>query len=130
MNLLRNTLAVNATTSAVTGLILAAGAVPLSDWLGITGRASAAAGLGLLVFAAYVASVARNPRTEQVRHVIAADIAWVVGAFTIVIAFPDAMSAEGVWALGVVSTAVAVFAVLQTVGLRRSRGDQSVGALT
>jgi hypothetical protein len=62
--------------------------------------------------------------------VIVADIAWVVGAFTIVTAFPDAMSTEGVWALGVVSAAVAVFAVLQAVGLRRSRVEQSVEALT
>lgn len=98
MNLLRTTLAVNATTSAVTGLILAAGAIPLSEWLGITSLVSAAVGVGLLVFSAYVARVASNPRTEQVRQVIAADIAWVVGAATIVFAFPDAMSTAGVWA--------------------------------
>ena len=54
----------------------------------------------------------------------------VVVAFTIVIAFPEALTTEGIWVLGVVSAAVAAFAVLQTMGLRRSMVDRSVEVLT
>ena len=130
MNLLRTTLTINAITSAVAGLVLTGGPIPLSRWLGISGLVSAAVGLGLLIFAAYVTKVARSPRTTQVKLVIAADVVWVVVAFTIVIAFSEAMTTEGIWVLGVVSAAVAAFAVLQTMGLRRSLVHRSVEIMT
>jgi len=54
-----------------------------------------------------------------VLQVIAADIAWVLGAL-IVVFVPRSMSTEGLWALGAVTAAVAVFAMLQMIGLGRS----------
>lgn len=119
MVLLTNALAANATMSGVSGIALAAGFAPLSDWLGIPAWVSLVVGVGLLGFAIEVGRVARNPRRSDVLQVVAADLAWVVGAVVVMLVFPDLMSTEGLWALGVVTAAVALFAVLQTVGVGR-----------
>lgn len=117
--ILTPTLAANAASSAVTGVALVAGAAPLSGWLGIPAWLSVAVGAGLLVFAVSVVRVARSPQPAAVRQVIAADVAWVIGAAVVIVGFPESMSTAGLWALGVVTVAVADFAVFQAVGLRR-----------
>lgn len=119
--LLPTTLIANAASSAMTGVALVAGAAPLSGWLGIPAWLSIAVGIGLLAFAVSVAFVARNPRPTAVRQVIAADVAWVVGAAVVIVGFPGSMSTAGLWALGIVTVAVADFAIFQTAGLRRMR---------
>lgn len=119
MVLLTNTLAANATMSGATGIALTAGFSPLSGWLGIPAWVSLVVGVGLLGFAFQVGRVARKPRRSDVLQVVVADLAWVVGAAVVILVFPDSMSTEGLWALGVVTAAVALFAVLQTVGVSR-----------
>jgi Polyketide cyclase / dehydrase and lipid transport len=121
--LLRGPLAANAGFSAATGLFLITGAVPLSGWLGVPGWLGVVVGLGLLLFAFEVARTARHPRPTAVRQVITADTAWVVAAAVVIIGFPQSMSTAGLWALGVVTAAVADFAALQTLGLRRWQGS-------
>lgn len=116
---LTRTLAANAGFSALTGLILIGGASPLSRWLGIPTWLTVAVGVGLLPFALNVITVARDPKPQAARMVILADIAWVIGAAVVLIGFPRAMSTAGSWALGLVSVAVADFAVFQAIGLRR-----------
>ena len=120
MNLLNGTLILNAATSAAIGAALAIGAIPISDWLGIPTPVSLALGIGLVAFGALVLKVARDARRQLVLEVIAADLAWVVGAGVVIFGFPDSMSTAGRWSLGVVTVAVAVFATLQATGLRRS----------
>lgn len=120
MKILTGTLGVNAVSSGVTGIALTAGAVPLSDWFGIPTWVSLVVGVGLVLFTVWVARTARNPRRPTVLEVIAADIAWVVGAVIVIFAFPGSMSTAGRWALGLVTVAVAAFALFQTLGLRRS----------
>jgi hypothetical protein len=116
---LARTLAANAGFSALTGLILIGGASPLSRWLGIPTWLAVAVGVGLLPFAVSVIRVARDPKPEAARMVIFADIAWVIGAAVVLIGFPRSMSTAGLWSLGLVSVAVADFAVFQAIGLRR-----------
>jgi hypothetical protein len=118
-NILTRTMALNAGFSAVTGVILVIGAVPLSRWLGIPTWLSIAVGVGLLPFAVAVAKTARSPRRSTVRQVIIADIAWVICAAVVLIGFPGSMSTAGLWALGLVTVTVADFAALQVIGLRR-----------
>lgn len=120
MNLLIRTLFVNAATSGVAGAALAVGFAPLSEWLGIPDWTSLVLGVGLILFAVQVLRVARGPRRPQVIQVVGADVAWVVGAATVIVVFPGSMSTVGLWALGVVTAVVALFALLQTVGLRRA----------
>lgn len=121
--ILTPTLTANAASSGVTGVALVAGAAPLSGWLGIPAWLSVVVGAGLLVFAVSVVRVARNPQPTGVRQVIAADVAWVVGAAVVIVGFPESMSTAGLWALGAVTVAVADFAVFQTVGLRRMKAS-------
>jgi hypothetical protein len=88
MNLLTRTLAVNATFSGTTGVVLTVGASPVSEWLGIPMWVSLLIGIGLAVFAVIVMRVAREPTRSSAIQVIGADVAWVVGAATIIVAFP------------------------------------------
>jgi hypothetical protein len=119
VNILTTTLAVNATSSAVTGAGLLLGAGPLSDWLGIPTLVSVFVGLVLLIFALDVAWTSRNPEPNRVLRVIVADVTWEIGAGIVIFGYPRSMSTEGLWALGLISVAVAVFALFQIVGLRR-----------
>lgn len=118
--ILSRTLAANAGFSAVTGVILVVGAAPLSRWLSIPTWLTIAVGIGLLPFALTVAKTARSPRREAVLRVILADIAWVVAAAVVLVGFPRSMSTAGLWSLGLVTVAVADFAALQVIGLRRT----------
>lgn len=120
MNLLTSTLTVNASLSATTGVALVVAAAPLTDWLGIPTWVGLLLGLGLVLFAVQVLRVARRPGRTQVIQVISADVIWVVGATTVILVFPGSMSTAGLWALGAVTAAVALFAVLQAVGLRNT----------
>jgi hypothetical protein len=52
--------------------------------------------------------------------VIIADVAWVLGAAVVLIGFPQTMTPAGLWALGLVTFAVADFAAVQAIGLRRT----------
>lgn len=112
-------LATNAGFSAVTGVVMIVAAGPLSNWLGIPTWVTVGVGAGLVPFAVAVAATARSPVLSRVVQVIVADVSWVVGAAVITIGFPESMSRQGLWALGMVTVVVAVFAVLQTLGLRR-----------
>jgi hypothetical protein len=129
VNILTTTLAVNATSSAVTGAGLLVGAGPLSEWLGIPTLVSVIVAWGLLIFAFDVARTSRNPETNPVLRVIVADVAWVTGSGMVIFGYPQAMSTEGLWALGLISVAVAVFALFQTVGLRRMEMARSAVAM-
>lgn len=117
---LTRTLVANAGFSGATGLAMVVAAGPLSRWLGIPFWLTLAVGAALIPFAIVVGGVARNPRAGAVKFVIVADAAWVVGAAAIIIGFPQSMSSAGLWALGLVTLAVADFALFQLIGLRRS----------
>lgn len=119
--MLTRTLLANAAFSGATGLAMVVAAGPLSRWLGIPFWLAVAVGAALMPFAIAVAGVARNPRAGAVKSVIFADAAWVVGAAAVIIGFPRSMSDSGLWALGLVTVAVADFALFQLIGLRRLR---------
>lgn len=118
-NPLTRALTANAAFSAASAIVLVAGASPLARWLDIPTWLSVAAGLGLALFAFDVGRTARRPTRTAVLAIIAADVAWVLGAAVLIVGFPDALSTGGLWALGLVSLAVADFAVVQTLVLRR-----------
>lgn len=118
---LTRTLVANAGFSGATGLAMLVAAGPLSRWLGIPFWLAVVVGAGLIPFAIVVAGVARNPRARAVQFVIVADAAWVAGAAAVIIGFPQSMSSAGLWALGLVTVAVADFALFQLIGLRRSQ---------
>ena len=100
----------------VTLLLLAA---PLSNALELPVWLLMVIGVGLLPFAGIVALMARDPDLPSTRAVIAADIAWVVAAVAVLVTVGSSMAPSAAITLGIVTVAVADFAVLQWVGLRR-----------
>ncbi|MZR31996.1 hypothetical protein [Sneathiella litorea] len=119
--LLRNTLLINAGTSLLTGGVALAFADPLARWTGIAPWILYTLGVGLVLFAADVAwtGTQKNINPLFARLIIAADVAWVVGSGLSLHLFQDRLTTEGSWVVEILAIAVAVLAVLQTVGLKR-----------
>jgi hypothetical protein len=78
-------------------------------------------GVQLALFAVWLWWLSRRPVVPrwQVWLIIALDVLWVGGSFQIVLASPPTLTVGGKWAIGMVADVVALFAVLQFLGLRR-----------
>lgn len=111
----------NAIFSGLTGLTLLGGAVLFAGVLGASTGLLVAIGGGLAVFAVTLLWLLAVPRRLRsgAWWVIAADFAWVAGAGTLLLVWPDALTHAGRTALVAVSAFVAVLAVGQVVGQRR-----------
>jgi hypothetical protein len=121
--LLRKTLTVNAIATALSGVALTVGAVPLAPLFGLPGPLPMAAfGLALVGFALYVWRVRREPvDLAQARAVFIMDVAYVIASLALIVAWPQALSWLGRIGVGLMADVVAVFALLEFVGLRRAR---------
>ena len=113
----------NALFSAASAVALIALAAPLADALELPAWLLVAIGAGLVPFAVLVRRVARDPHPSMVRSIIGADIAWVVTAAVVLLAFSTSMAPAASIALAIVTVAVADFAILQWVGLRRMAAE-------
>jgi hypothetical protein len=119
--LLRNTLKGNALFSLFSGVAAIAGASPLADFLGLE-EPLALAVLGALLtgHAAILwwgATQAAIPRWLA-RYAIEGDVGWIIATLIVLIADPWGFSNEGKWLLAGIADIVAVFAILQYIGLR------------
>lgn len=125
--LLAIAVSLNVALSGSTGVLLTLGSGVLADWFGPPAWLLAALGVGLVAFAAVLLVTLARPATllGTVPLVIAADVAWVLGA-TFVVSRDTAMTAAGDTALVAVSLLVAALAVLQAAGLRRARASDQV----
>lgn len=118
---LRRALIIDAVISGASGLIMLAGATPLSRILGVSAELLSSAGLSLLPFTAFLiwlCTRAALPRTA-VWVVIALNVGWVIGSVALL--FIDGLnpSSFGIAFILVQAIAVAAFAEIQYVGLRR-----------
>ena len=121
--LLRRSLAANAGFSALSGIALIAFHGPLDRFIGLgLPWLLIVIGVGLLGFAALIGLNLRRPRISRTEAwlTVASDIAWVAGSAVILLGFPDLLDTGGKWLVGLVAVGVADFALLQTLGLRRS----------
>src|SRR5262245_367521 len=120
---LRTTFAVNALATAVSGVVFVLGAAPLAPVFGLPGPLPLAAfGVALVGFALYVWRVRREPiDLGQARAVFVMDVAYVIASVGLIVAWPQALSMPGRIAVGLMADVVAVFALLEFVGLRRAR---------
>ena len=130
--LLRNALGANAAFSAISGLALPIAAEPLEAMLG-PGASQAvltALGFALLAFAAILWYCRREPRLTRAVGTIALllDDLWVIGSLVLLLGFPELFTPFGRVLIGAVAVVVAVFAVLEFVGLRRLAGSRPIGA--
>lgn len=128
---LRLTLTLDAITSGASGLLLlvAGGPIaallsPASELFGIgLPMLCRSVGLFLLAFAglALVAARSAPARTGLVWEVFALNVAWVIGSILLVELAWDGLTLLGRLAIVAVALVVAVFALLQGVGLKRAR---------
>jgi hypothetical protein len=122
--LLRRALQTNAVFSGIggAGMLLAAG--PVARLLGVeVSWPIVLLGADLLLFAAWVGYEAMQTmlRRRRARVILALDIAWVIASALTITLDPFGLSTEGKWAVAAVADVVAVFALVEYLGLRRLR---------
>lgn len=122
---LRLVLTTNATTSGLGGFAALALGGPVDTVLGTDSAGWVRiVGAGLVVFAAFVAWVARSDRPRLIREtpaISAGDIAWVVG--TIATIGLGWYSLRGAVVMGLVGATVGSFGLAQALLVRRLRSD-------
>jgi len=119
-SLLRPALFVDAIVTGATGLLLALGAPALAPWLGLPVELLRVAGLSLLPFVAYVATVARATpvRLGHVRAIAIVNVLWVAASVLLVLAGPASLTILGyAFVLGQ-ALVVMAFAEFQWLGAR------------
>ena len=128
---LSESLRANCAFSTLSGLLFTFGAGTVADAIGLAdARILMAVGLGLLGFAAFLATVSSRPVLDlpTAMHVIWADLAWVVA--TVPVVLMDVLSSTGAVAAIAVADVVLLLALLQYLGVRRIRGATPVPAPT
>lgn len=121
-SLLRTTLAVNAISTAASGALFVAAAAPLASLMGVGPIPLAIVGSFFVAFAALVWMARREPlNLHQVEAIFAMDVAYVLASVVLLLAWPGVLSPAGRLITALLADVVAVFAVLELVGLRRAR---------
>ncbi len=119
---LRNALRGNAAFSVLSGLSFASMSGAIAEFFGgIPADLVLVTGIQLLVFAGALIWLASRPQvsTTLAMGVVAADVVWVLGTFAVISA--DVFSDAGAMAALGIAAIVGVFAVLQSVGVARTR---------
>ena len=121
-NFLRYALLADAIASGATGLLMIAGADLLTGLLGLPPVLLREAGLVLVPYVALVAYVGTRETISRaaVRAVIALNVLWTAGSVALLVTGWVAPTALGYGFVIAQATAVAIFAELQFIGLRRS----------
>jgi hypothetical protein len=125
---LRRALTVDALMTGATGLLLLIGAGMLASLLDVPEPLLRYSGLALIPFALYVGLVARRdrvPRTSIVA-IILSNAAWVAASAWLALGSTVRPNALGYAFIVVQAIAVAAFAELQYVGLRRAGVTRTV----
>lgn len=120
---LRRALVGNAAFSTLCGVLLLGGAAPLAPVLGLPAVALRVVGFVLLPFAFGLWRNARRERLSRAEawSAVGLDLSWVAGSVALVAADLWPLEPAGTWAVIGVAEVVALFALLQTIGLLRSR---------
>jgi len=120
---LRRALLADAAVSGAAGALMLLGAGPLTGLLGIPALLLRVAGLALLPYAALVLRLGRSERPARaaVWAVIAVNLLWAAGCVLLLLAGWIAPTGLGIAFVVAQATAVALFAELQVLGLRRTR---------
>lgn len=122
--LLRGVLQGNMFFSGLSGLLLAGAAAPLARWLGVPAIwPLLLIGVGLLGFAWLLSQIARTYplNLRQANGIFWLDVAWVVGSALLLVTGWVPLTTAGWWAVLLVADMVAIFAILEFVGIRRVR---------
>jgi Na+-translocating ferredoxin:NAD+ oxidoreductase RnfE subunit len=124
-DLLRRALRGNSIFSFASGLLLTFGAAPIAAFMGIADDSLVLTVMGIiiLVFAAFLWITTAKPVIDRQIGIaiFIMDVAWVVVSLIILVTDAFSLSTGGRWAILIVADIVAVFALLEFVGLRRLR---------
>lgn len=123
-SLLRASHFANAVFSMASGAITIAFASQLGEFMGLASVVLTIVGVGVVGFGL---AILWNVRRETVdlrlaRLTVVLDIGWVVTGAIVIIGFPELMSTGGALMLAAISAVVALFAVLQGLGIRNAGG--------
>ncbi len=123
LTFLRRALLLDAAASGGLGLIVAIAAAALAEPFDLPSGRLRGAGVALVPFAALLAYLGSRERVSHpaARSVVAVNLLWVAGSLLMLIAGWVDPSALGVAFVLVQALAVALFAGLQELGLRRTR---------
>ena len=125
--ILQVALLANGAFSGISGFAVMLFAPQVNAWLGTADAVPDAAlvfgGGGLCGYALFLFFVAMSAKIPalSVKVAIGADIGWVVGSAVLLALFPEAVSPVGFWVVAIIAVIVAIFALLQYVGLRGYR---------
>ncbi len=119
--LLRNALRGNAFFSMASGLVALVLAGPISEFMEIPTIVLVVVGVGVLIFGiALLVNARRNEVNITAAWItVIADDIWVITALVLIFAFPDLISDGGKVLFGGISVVVAIFGVLQFIGIQR-----------
>lgn len=121
-NLLSQSIRGNSIFSAISGITSLVAAQPLAELLGIPNpQILTALGVGLILYAIFLFSQSRQAPVRRWVALLAieGDIAWVIGSVVLLFTNWVPFTTAGWWTVAIIADIVAVFAVLQIVGLRR-----------
>lgn len=119
---LRNTLTGNAIFSVVSGLVLSFGASAITGLLGVgTPLLYVVMGISILLFGGAVYWVSTQTPLSQSAAItiLVLDVVWVVASEVLLFTDWVTFTTAGWWAVAIVADIVAVFAILEYIGLRR-----------
>jgi hypothetical protein len=124
---LRGALVLDAAISGTTGVVMLLGAGALESLLSVPAALLRYAGVSLLPFAAALVYLSTRQKVppSSVRTVIAANVAWVVASVGLLLSGRIEPNAWGVAVILLQAIAVAGFADVQYIALRRSMVSQS-----
>lgn len=120
--LLRNTLRVNALFSLLSGVVFVLAAQSMSRWLGLPyPTAFIVVGIGLLPFAFLVYRTFRQApvNASLAMVIIVMDVGWVVLSWILLGVAWSQLTTVGRWFVVIQADVIALFALLQWIGLRR-----------
>lgn len=127
--LLRRTLQVDGLSTALMGIMMAAGARPTASFLGLDSPLTLAViGLVLALHGIALFTGANRERVDPrlAWYAIGGNVAWLVGSAVVLLTNVLPLSVAGWWAVVVVADLVTVFVVLQFIGLRRQEASFSL----
>jgi hypothetical protein len=126
---LRRALFADGIVSGLSGLLLLLLPGPIASVLGLASSGLVAAvGASLVLFAAFVLRSARRemPHRGEAALIVALNVAWVVGSVAVIAG--SWLTTMGDWAVALVADVVLVFAILESVGLRKLAATAAAGS--
>ena len=120
---LRRAIRGNGTFSLTSGLILALGAKPIALFMGVGSTAVFfALGIALIIFGVDLFWVASKDAIDRrlAWTAVILDIVWVIASYTLLLGGWLPLTTAGNWTIALLAETVAVFAIWQYFGLRRS----------